>query len=411
MPVALGFLLLALLACNLSGTPTPALPTPTVAALAPAATPAPIATPAPVATTGKAFDPVRFKQDLDPAVSAFLAGNNVAGCAVALAYPAPAGTKLFTQTFSYGLASKATQKPVTPATLFEIGSLSKLFTADLLALDVTESQMRLDDSLQRYLPAGARVPTYQQQAITLRQLATHTSGLPRTDSQPQVRKINGVVVWGYATDQELFAFLKSYQLTRAPGAEWLYSNLANALLGVAEEQVGQAGYEELVVNQIAGPLGLSDTRATLSAAEQANLAQGYQENGQPAPAFAETGASLGAGGLRSTAQDLAIYLVANIDPDTTGLAPVLEMTQQRQSFGPKTTVSMGLGWLITNPGASSEQFSKDGSTAGFSSYIALSRVNRTGFAVACNGHNVGNLLAPQINKLLGAAQTEVDDTP
>jgi len=272
--------------------------------------------------------------------------------------------------------------------------------------------MALDDPLQKYLPASVHVPTFQQQAITLAELATHTSSLPRTDGLPSVRKVNGASVYGYATDDELYHFLGGYQLTHAPGTTWLYSNLANALLGAAEEQLTHSSYESLVVDQIAGPLGLSGTRAALSAAQQSNQAQGYYDNGQPAPAFALTSASLAAGGLRSTATDLAAYLVANIDPGGTPLAQALNLTQQRQAIGPKAGVAMCLGWMIVSPGTPAEQFAKDGATAGFNSYIAFSRSRRSGFAVVCNGHNVTQVLAPQINKLLlGATETESDDTP
>src|SRR5947207_3179573 len=83
----------------------------------------------------------KLKSALGGEVSAFMAANNVAGCSVAIAYPNPAGAQLATQLFSYGLASKATQQPVTPVTEFEIGSLSKLFTADLLAVFVGQGQM------------------------------------------------------------------------------------------------------------------------------------------------------------------------------------------------------------------------------------------------------------------------------
>lgn len=411
VPVILG--VLALLACNVSALPT-ALPVqalPTPSPVVTAASPSPSAAPATATPAARAFDPVRFKQDLDPAVAAFLAPNNVPGCAVALVYPDPASAKLLTQTFSYGLTSKATQRPVTAATLFEIGSLSKLFAADLLALNVTHNQMALDDPLQKYLPATVHVPTYNQKVITLGELATHTSGLPRTDGQPSVRKVKGVAFFGYATDDELFGFLNAYQLTAPPGQKWLYSNLANALLGIAEERVGQGSFDSLVVNQISGPLGLSDTRGAPTAAEQPDMAQGYLPDGQPAPAFDEDSAEVAAGGLHATAKDLAAYLVANMDPANTPLAQVLQMTQQRQTFGPKPGVSMGLGWLIANPGAPAEQFSKDGATAGFNAYITFSRVNHTGFAVVCNGHNVTQMLAPQIAKFLGAAEIEVADTP
>ena len=386
-------------------------PTATVAnAVTP--TPAASAGPAPGATPARAFDLAAFKQVLNPDVAAFMAANNVAGCSVAIAYPGSAGGPLLTQVYSYGLASTAAQQPVTAATEFEIGSLSKLFTADLLALFTGQGQMALDDPLQKYLPASVHVPTFNQQAITLRQLATHTSGLPRTDGLPSIRMVNGVSIFGDATDDELYHFLNTYPLTRAPGAMWLYSNVANALLGLAEEQLTHSRYDSLVTGKIAGPLGLPGTRAALTATEQPKLAQGYGADGQPAPAFATASASLAAGGLHSTGTDLAAYLVANIDPSATPLAQALELTQQRQAIGPKPGVVMGLGWLIANPGTTAEQYSKDGATAGFTAYIAFSRSRRSGYAAACNGHNVSQSLAPQINTLLlGASETESDDTP
>ena len=403
-----GLLVLTLLACNLAGgatstaTSTATPPATTVAATA-AAPPSPTAAPA------RTFDLSVFKRGLDPAVAAYLSADNVAGCAVGIVYPDPSGQQLVSQSFSYGLASRATQQPVTAATLFEIGSITKVFTSDLLALFVTQNRMALTDPLQKYLPATVHVPTYGQQAITLVELATHTSSLPRTPGLPAVRDINGVSVFGYATESELFAALSGYQLTHAPGTQWLYSNFANSLLGLAEEKASGTSYESGVVNQIIGPLGLAHTRITLTPAEQANLAQGYTANGQPAPSVANSGASLAAGALRSNIQDMDAYLIANIDPGATRLAAPLRLTQQRQSIGPRPNVVMGLGWMIINPGAPSEQFAKDGATAGYTAYAAYSTRARTGFAALCNGHNVSQDLAPKINQLIGASETVSDD--
>lgn len=223
-------------------------------------------------------------------------------------------------------------------------------------------------------------------------------------------KVNGVLVWGYATDDEVFNFLNTYQLTRPPGAKWEYSNLANGILGVAEERVGQSNYDSLVTNQVTGPLSMPDMRITLSAAEKANLAQGYQMNGQPAPAIAVSGAALGAGALHSSIRDLPTYLLDNIDLGGTKLASTLEMTELRQSIGSPPKFAIGLGWLIYHAGTPAEQFAKDGATAGFISYIAFSKDTRSGFVMVCNGHNVSKSLAPQINKLLGPSETESDDS-
>jgi D-alanyl-D-alanine-carboxypeptidase/D-alanyl-D-alanine-endopeptidase len=151
----------------------------------------------------------------------------------------------------------------------------------LLALFGGPGLLGLDDQLQKCRPASIHVPTSNQQSIALRQLATHTSGLPRRGDEPVLTKVNGVLVWGYATDDEVFNFLNTYQLTRPPGAKWEYSNLTNGILGVAEERVGQSNYDSLVTNQVTGPLSMPDMRITLSAAEQATLAPGLS-NERPA---------------------------------------------------------------------------------------------------------------------------------
>ena len=317
---------------------------------------------------------------LDALMSAFMQSNKVVGCSVGLAFPEPGTSPLQSHLANYGVLAAGSKTPVDATTEYEIGSLSKLFSADVLALFVRDGLMRLDDTLQKYLPATIHAPTYNGQAITLRDLATHTSGLPRrADNVPQVRVVNGVLTWGYASADELLSYLNAYKLTRAPGAQWEYSNLAFALLGMAEEKAGGSTYENLVLGKIDGPLGLRDTRVVLSAAEKARLAQGYAANGDKAPPVAASGETLGAGALRSTIQDLATYLVANIDPAATKIDSVLALTQQPQAKGASPNGAAGLGWNISAPGTTREQLSKDGATAGYESYIAFSRPSRSGF--------------------------------
>jgi serine-type D-Ala-D-Ala carboxypeptidase/endopeptidase len=203
--------------------------------------------------------------------------------------------------------------------------------------------------------------------------------------------------------------LAEVSLTHAPGTQWEYSNFAFGMLAMAEEKVGNAPYETLVVNKIAGPLGLHDTRITLTAAEKARLAQGIGLNGDPVPPVATSGESLGAGAFRSTIQDLALYLAENIDPGTTKLASVLELTQQKQAIGANANFVAGLGWNISSPGTPRESISKDGSTDGYDAYIAFSRPSHTGFAVACDGHGLAKSLIPPLGKLIGEFDVPIDD--
>lgn len=327
--------------------------------------------------------------------------QNQVACSVAVVYPDVASDKLQKQYFNYGTLARESKTPVGLTTVYEIGSLTKLFTADLLAMYVRDGRMKLDDPLSKYLPANVHVPTFKGQVITLKELATHTSGLPRVAGiVPGTRNVAGG-----QTEDEILSFINGYQLTRAPGEQWEYSNLGFDLLGIAEEKVASATYENLVVANIAGPLGMNDTRITLSSAEKANLAQGYAANGDQAPAVA---GAMGAGSLRSTIQDMARYLAANIAPDNTPLGLAMQDTQQQYAIGPNPIVVTGLGWQINNAGTTHELLNKLGSTAGYNAIIAFSKKSRIGFVAACNGQSIRKLV-PGLLELLGEVGTQLDE--
>lgn len=385
---------------------------PVVTAAAPVATSVsptnvPAATAAP---TRRVVNFEQLKQNVDTAVSSFMKENNIVGCSAAVEFP-DAANKLETHILNYGVLSKGSKTQVDSTTEYEIGSLTKLFTADVLALLVREGQMQLDDPLQKYLPPSVHAPTFNGQAITLRDLATHTSGLPRNlGTGLGARTVNGAVLVGYDSQEEIFNFLNAFKLTRAPGSQSEYSNYAFSLLGIAEERAFNASYESLVVQKVAEPLGLRDTRVTLSPVEKAKLGQGYFENsGDAAPPFADSGGTLAMGALRSTIQDLATHLAANIDPGSTKFGPALQMTQEPQTKLSSQTQTMGLGWSIIYSSTPREILQKDGATAGFNGDIVFSKVNRTGFVAICNGHGVAEHLVPAISKALGLAESQFDE--
>ena len=420
-------LVVAMLAC--ANQVTPASIPPTTAIAATTAAPANIssvqsvvpairgtssATLAPEPTT--TINTSELKSGMDTLMTSFMQKNLIGACSIAVVYPDAADVKLNTLLFNYGTISKDSKTPVDSSTEYEIGSVTKLFTADLLAWDVQNGKMQLDDPVQKYLPSTVNIPTFNGQAITLRQLATHTSGLPKNpeggEGTLRVSRVDGVLTEGYYTDDDVFNFLDTYKLTRAPGSEYEYSNLGFSLLGIAEEQDGNASYEDLVAKELTEVLGMQDTRVALLPEQRINLAQGYyaSSNKQAVP-YAQSGGYLGGGGLRSTIQDMAIYLAANIEPDQTKLAAVLQMAQQKQSDqGLSSNAAMGLGWQIVNPGTAREQLTKDGSTAGFNSYITFSRIHRTGFVMLCNSINVTTELVPQIYKLLHEGETPVNSS-
>jgi CubicO group peptidase (beta-lactamase class C family) len=385
--------------------PLPIPPTITAPAATAAATLA--SSPLPVPKTLN-FD--QFKHGADGIITAYMHDNHVAACSLAVVYSDVQTGKLLAPIVSYGTLSKTSLAPVDANTEYEIGSLSKLLTADLLAVFIRDGLMKLDDPLQKYMPPSVHVPAFGTRQITLRDLATHTSGLPRLGGDlPQFRTVNGVLTWGYATAGEIEQALSAYTLTRLPGSQWEYSNFAFSLLGLAEEKAGGAPYENLVLSKVGGPLGLRDMRIVLTTAEKARLAQGYGDNGTPAPPVASSGGALAAGALRATIQDLALYLRANIDPGSTSLASVLELTLQRQAIGAKPGNAAGLGWNIASIGTPREQFAKDGSTAGYNAYITFSRLSRAGYAIVCDGKQLNDIAVPLLSALFLDFEVAVDD--
>src|SRR5208283_4407870 len=114
-------------------------------------------------------------------------------------------------------------------TVFEIGSITKVFTALLLADMAQRGEVALTDPVSKYLPKGVKMPGRNGHAIMLQDLATHTSGLPRLPSNMKPKDFMNP--YADYTPELLYQFLSSYELPRDPGSKWEYSNLGAGLLG------------------------------------------------------------------------------------------------------------------------------------------------------------------------------------
>jgi serine-type D-Ala-D-Ala carboxypeptidase/endopeptidase len=186
-------------------------------------------------------------------------------------------------------------------TVFEIGSVGKVFTALLLADMVRRGEVALADPVARYLPPQVHLPERSGRAITLQDLATHHSGLPRLPTNFAPRDPANPYA-DYTLDR-LYQFLSDYQLTRDAGAQYQYSNLGYGLLGHALARRAGLDYEALVLARIAAPLGLASTRVALSPQLKARLAIGHNERLEPVPNWEDTTLA-GAGSLLSSVNDL-----------------------------------------------------------------------------------------------------------
>jgi CubicO group peptidase (beta-lactamase class C family) len=171
-----------------------------------------------------------------------------------------------------------TDVPDTPdgGTIFEIGSVTKVFTGLLLADLAEEGLVGLEDPLASYLPSSVRVLTRGERPITLGDLASHASGLPRNPKGTLGRWL-GDRHNPYAglSVQELYAGLARTRLRRRPGERVRYSNLGGGLLGQALAGAAGQPYEQLVRQRICRPLGMADTMITPTGEQTARLATGH----------------------------------------------------------------------------------------------------------------------------------------
>ncbi|VXB87164.1 Beta-lactamase [Luteimonas sp. 9C] len=260
---------------------------------------------------------------------------------------------------------------------FEIGSVSKTMTAALLAQLITEGQASLDDPLSAWLPAGTAVPTFEGQPILLRHVVTHTSGLPALPTRMPIT--DPADPYAALTPEALLASLADVTLTRAPGAQFEYSNFASMLLSYAVAQRAGQPFESLIDAQLFAPLGM-DHAYIAQRPDGVRAAAGHLPNGNETPAWTIPGDMAGVGGVRATLDDMVRYVQAQLgQAEGATAAPVLaalQRTQQPVSQQPP----MAMHWMIA-PLAGREVLMHEGGTGGFSSLVGFDPAHERGVVI------------------------------
>lgn len=278
-----------------------------------------------------------------------------------------------------GAVAVGDQVAVGPDSVYEIGSITKVFTALLLADAVRRNEVRLDQPVAELLPAGTIVPSRDGREITLVDLATHTSGLPRMPGNfAPADPSDPYADYGPA---ELYAFLATYELPREIGAVMEYSNLGAGLLGQALVERTGKEYETLVTERILMPLGLSDTAVSLSEARAARLAFGHDVALMPAGNW-HFAALVGAGGLNSSATDMAKFVAAALAEEGPLAAAFADMLAVRRPTG-QPGMEIGLGWMISQHG-DDEIVWHNGGTGGYRSFAGYLKQAGRGAVVLSN---------------------------
>lgn len=306
----------------------------------------------------------------------------------------------------YGSVRPVQPLPPDAITMFEIGSITKVFTALLLADMAREGMVGLEDELAAYLP-GVAVPRRGGRAIRLVDLATHTSGMPSVPREISLgalgsRRRNPYA--GFSRD-DLYAALERTRLKHRPGARFAYSNMGAALLGDVLARRAGADYEELVRRRITEALGMSQTCVVLDADQEERLAQGHSFAARPRNVW-DLAAFAGAGALRSCVADMLLFLRANLSPPDSRLGDAI-----RLMHGPRAAVGrhhqIGLGWLISvQPRSLKLVLWHNGGTGGYRSFAGLAPKAGVGVvALGAQARSVDGLCLKLIEELTTRPRT------
>jgi len=264
-------------------------------------------------------------------------------------------------------------------TIFEIGSVTKVFTGQLLAEAVSRNEVKLDDSISKFLPASVKTPERNGRQIALLDLATHSSALARMPDNMAPKDAENP--YADYTVKQMYDFLSDFKPVRDIGAKYEYSNLGAGLLGHILALKAGTNYEVLVLERICRPLAMTNTLITLSPALKKRLAPGHDASGAPAknwdlPTFA------GAGALRSTANDLLKFLAANLELAPAKLAAAMRLAQQpRRDAGAQ--MKIGLGWHIAEKHDAKIVW-HNGGTGGYHSFIGFNPATKRAVVLLAN---------------------------
>jgi CubicO group peptidase (beta-lactamase class C family) len=300
------------------------------------------------------------------------------------------------ETRTLGRGRIADDRPSAPAgdTIFEIGSITKVFTATVLADLAQEGLVSLDDPVQRHLPIWVELPV-RDRAVTLLDLATHRSGLPRLPrGMLRLALTERHNPYANFSVDDLHAAAATARLRR-PGSRIRYSNFGFGLLGEALALRAGTTYEVLVSERILRPLGMTDTMISVPPDKADRFAQGHNRRGR-AVSYWDLPSLPGAGAFRSTVDDILKFLALQLDTGDSRLASAARMTQEPRAR--RRILSVGLGWFMLplQRGRPFQVIWHDGGTGGFRSVAGFVVETRTAVVVLTNSSRSVHTMGQEI---------------
>ncbi|MGZ3756734.1 MAG: serine hydrolase [Mucilaginibacter sp.] len=324
----------------------------------------------------KSSNPMKTAQDkaVDSVARTYIQKINTVGLSIGVIKNG------YVSLYNYGETAKGNERLPSSQTLFEIGSITKTFTATILAQYVNEGKISLTDPITKYLPdTVAANPELKN--ITIVNLINHTSGLPTLPNNFASQKpYDPLNPYANYNKHLLFSYLKNCSLVNLPGKKYAYSNLAVGLLGTILEQVSGHTFEEMVSAIVINPLGMKTTVQHLYPLLKPRFASVYNDDGQPTAPW-DFDALASCGSLRSTVDDLVLYAKANLnDNGTTPLSRALKLTHQ-VTFN--NDARLGLAWHIILVNGVSYYF-HNGGTYGSSSFLAFNKEKNLAVIILSN---------------------------
>ncbi len=284
-----------------------------------------------------------------------------------------------TKFYKYGKMAVDDPTPMDENAIFETGSITKIFTSLLLEEMVSRNEVALDDPMEKYLPPNVKVPDYKGKKITLEHLSTHTAGFPYVPVNFLMNDMYNPFC-EYSIEY-LYDFFASYKLPFEPGTNYIYSNVCIGTLGYILSLKAGKDYEQLVYERILKPLGMESTKVNLNDEMQKRFAKAHIRN----KIVPHWGVAVfdGAGGLHSTAKDLARFIEANLGFYKTPLYPILKAAYQARCKQDIPNLDVGHEWNISYQ-YKPEIIYHGGATGGHQLFIGFCPETKTGVVVCSN---------------------------
>ncbi len=281
----------------------------------------------------------------------------------------------------YGSVARETNVAPTPSTIFEIASITKLFTASTLQALSDKGVLQLDSTLGDLMGNAAFSPSVKK--VTLRQLATHRSGFPAFPDEYLKKHPDTDNISRDFTTNDIYAYLGNPNGKQELG-RFEYSNFGAGLLGHVLANSTKKNYEDMITDTLLKPLGMTNTFVTIKDGHAKNIAQGYSMSGNPAKLLDWSGGALdGAGSLKSTAHDMMLFIKTNVDESESPVSKSLQKTHEPQ-FDGETAIGWMLPGFIDRFVGNQSVLWHNGLTPGYASYIAIDTQNKAGLIILSN---------------------------